>query len=676
MSLRYKALIAVLLLVAMVTGGLGFYVSELYREAEVKRIRIELERDARALNLELATASVVTRTALENSARSSELVRLFTDENIELKNNLDAPASEWRVGVDAEFALAAVDSFVAEERKAAVLAKHDDISVVALVGRKTPSEPVRKTLLEDATLYELMKRCFAQTGEKNKPKASLSAVLAIGGRVYLAVASPLYEGLQEYSVIGVGAVLIELSSDWAKKNRAGKGDENPIEQVIVERFAQTKVTAHTLDNTELAASVAKASFDSKWDEFEVRADTGNSQETFVCRRAFFDLAPGTSPVRPGFIALKNLDRELEPLTTLQHRVGLGGLVLGVLGAIFAYGGAYLVIRKLRTLQAATNAVREGKFDTRVEISGRDELGALGHAFNQMTTGLKALGIYTDHKLATTIMRDAKTLVVEGAREEGSVYFSDIKGFTGITESLNAAQLVTLLGEYFTEMSDAVKAEGGYVDKFIGDAVMAYWGPPFVKDGSYAKNACRAALLCTRAAARLRERWKKEGKPMFFQRIGLATGEVTVGNIGSATKKNFTVIGDSVNLASRLEGANKLYKTEILLDERTADLSRDEVLTREIDQIRVVGKQKPARVFELLALMRESNARHITLCKLYGAALQAYRDQQFAQGAQLCAQTLAQFPEDGPSAWLKARCEALAQNPPPQDWEPVTNATEK
>lgn len=672
MSLRYKALIAVLLLVALVTGGLGFHVSELYRESEVRRIRIELERDARALNLELATAGVVTRTALENSARSSELVRLFTDENIELKNNLDAPAGEWRAGVDAEFALAAVDTFVAEERKAAILARHDDISVVALVGRTNPPQAARKALLEDGALYELMRRCFAQTGEKNKPKGSLSAVLAVDGHVYLAVVSPLYEGLQEFSVVGVGAVLIELNSDWARKNRAGKGDENPIEQVIV---AQSRATAHTLAQDAMAAAVAAALSEAGGDVFEVELEAGGESATFVCRRARFDLAAGGAD-RPGFVALKNLDKELEPLAALRRRVGLGGLVLGVLGALFAYGGAWLVIRRLRMLQAATLAVREGKFDTRVEIGGRDELGELGNAFNQMTTGLKALGIYTDHKLATTIMRDARTLAVEGAREEGSVYFSDIKGFTGITESLNAAQLVTLLGEYFTEMSDAVKVEGGYVDKFIGDAVMAYWGPPFVKDGSYAKSACRAAMLCTRAAARLRERWLKEGKPPFFQRIGLATGEVTVGNIGSATKKNFTVIGDSVNLASRLEGANKLYGTEILLDERTAELARDEILAREIDQIRVVGKLKPARVFELLALARESNARHITLCKLYGEALQAYRERRFAEGAQLCTQTLAQFPHDGPSRWLKARCEGLAAHPPPAQWEPVTTATEK
>ena len=673
MSLRYKALIAVLLLVALVTGSLGVYVSELYRDAEIKRIRRDLERDARSLNLELATASVVTKAALENSARSSELVRLFTDPNIELKDNLDSPAGEWRQAVNAGYALAAVDTFVADERRASVLKRRPDLAIVSFVRRPSTeaNKEKRDAVLESDSLYSLMRRCFEQPGEKGKPKASLSSVMALGSAVYLVVVSPLYDGLQEFSVIGVGAVFIELSSQWVRANRSRSEEENPIQQVV---FAQTFSASTLPDNTnfsELSLGLA-----SEQEVFEATIDAGDGAQTHICRFAHFDLAEGIAASRPGFIALKNLEKELGPLATLQSRVGLAGLLLGLLGAAVAYGGAFLVIRKLRVLQDATLAVREGKFDTRVDIRGRDELAKLGDAFNQMTNGLKALGIYTDNKLATTIMRDARLLAVEGAREEGSIFFSDIKGFTGIAESLNAAQLVTLLGEYFTVMSDAVKMEGGYVDKFIGDAVMAFWGPPFVKDKSYAGCACRAAVLCMRAAAKLRETWKAQGKPPFFQRIGIATGEVTVGNIGSATKKNFTVIGDSVNLASRLEGANKLYGTEILVDERTAEQASGIVLTREIDQIRVLGKQTPVRVFQLLAMASETNTRHIQLSRLYGGALQAYRAGEFAGAIELLQSALVDFPDDGPSKWLKARCEVLSTMALPGDWEAVTTATEK
>jgi class 3 adenylate cyclase/HAMP domain-containing protein len=671
MSLRYKALIAVLLLVALVTGGLGVYVSDLYRDAEIRRIRIDLSRDARSLNLELGNVSLVARTALENSARSTQMANLLSDSNLGKGQTFETPAGEWLAAVNADYALAAVDSFVAEERHTNVLKKHPDLSVVALIAKGKGDEKRKAALLESEPLYHLIQKCFEQSGATGKPKATFTTVIAAGDAVFLVVVSPLYDSLQEFSIAGVGVVFIELSSAWVREHRAASSDENPIEQVIVAGGAPRATSLP--EATKLAP--LETGIMAGAGEFQTDLEIGGGTETCICRFAYFDLAEGKDAGRPGFVAVKDLDKELEPLVTLQNRVGIGGLVLGIIGAVIAYGGAYLVIRKLRTLQMAAIAVREGKFDTRVDIGGRDEIGALGDAFNNMTTGLKALGIYTDHKLATTIMRDAKALVIEGARETGSVFFSDIKGFTGITESLNAAQLVTLLGEYFTEMSDAVKAEGGYVDKFIGDAVMAYWGPPFVKDG-YGISACRAAVLCMRAAAKLRERWKKEGKPPFYQRIGIATGEVTVGNIGSATKKNFTVIGDSVNLASRLEGANKVYKTEILVDERTAELASGEVLTREIDQIRVVGKLQPTRIYELLALARESNARHITLCKLYGAALQAYREKKFAEGAKLAGDALAQYPEDGPSAWLKARCEGYMKAPPPEEWEPVTTATEK
>ena len=398
MSLRYKALIAVLLLVALVTGGLGVYVSDLYREAERKRIRIDLERDARSLNLELAAASTGISATLEAMSFSKELLILFDSDSINLKDNLSTACTEWRKATDSSFALAAVETFTATDRKAAELAKHDDITVVALEGAAPLSPETSKALLQDHGLYDLMRRCFAQTNEKGKPADSLAAVLAISGRVYLAVASPLYEGLQEYSIIGVGAVLVELSSEWAMRNRARTPGENPIEQVIV---AGGKATSHTFGDEKLAKATALALENSTGEVFEVELDSGDGNAVYVGRRAYFDLAPGKGLDRPGFVALKNLDKELEPLSTLQRRVGIAGLVLGFLGAVIAYGGAYLVIRKLRVLQAAAIAVREGKFDTRVEIGGRDELGALGDAFNNMTTGLKALGIYTDHKLATT-----------------------------------------------------------------------------------------------------------------------------------------------------------------------------------------------------------------------------------------------------------------------------------
>jgi adenylate cyclase len=205
--------------------------------------------------------------------------------------------------------------------------------------------------------------------------------------------------------------------------------------------------------------------------------------------------------------------------------------------------------------------------------------------------------------------------------------------------------------------------------------MAFWGPPFVKEGDYAVRACETALASFKVAGELRREWAKVGKPLFFQRIGIATGEVVIGNIGTTTKKNFTVIGDSVNLASRLEGANKLYGTEILVDERTYELARMFVVFREIDQIRVVGKQRPVRVFQPLAVIGGETASYAHEYVKYEKALAHYRAREFTQAIALLGEMLAARPEDGPSKWLLAECEHL-QAELPEAWEPVTTATSK
>jgi adenylate cyclase len=257
----------------------------------------------------------------------------------------------------------------------------------------------------------------------------------------------------------------------------------------------------------------------------------------------------------------------------------------------------------------------------------------------------------------------------------TVVFSDIKGFTSISEKLSPEELTGQLNEYFSALGVKLKEQRGYVDKFIGDGIMAFWGPPFVKEGDYAVRACETAISSFKVAEALRQEWARAGKPLFYQRIGIATGEVVIGNIGTATKKNFTVIGDSVNLASRLEGANKLYGTEILVDVRTRQLAKSWVIFREVDQIRVVGKQEPVRVFEPLAMVGGQTANYAHQYGDYEKALGLYRERQFSQAIEALRRMLSLKPNDGPSKWLLAVCERLVRETP-RDWEPVTTATSK
>jgi adenylate cyclase len=328
------------------------------------------------------------------------------------------------------------------------------------------------------------------------------------------------------------------------------------------------------------------------------------------------------------------------------------------------------------LKDATVKIRAGDFETRVRIGGRDEVAKLGKAFNDMTSGLKALGLYTHETLAKSVLDNPALLGQSSVREEGSIFFSDIKGFTSIAEGMGAEAVTAQLNEYFAGLGRALRAQHGYVDKFIGDGIMAFWGPPFITEGDYAARACVAALHCLNACAELREQWRAHGKPLFFQRIGIATGEVVVGTIGTENKKNFTVIGDSVNLASRLEGANKLYGTEILVDERTSELARAEVLLREIDQILVVGKHEPVRVFEPVGLPGDDTGEIREAIARYERALGRYRARDFEGAAAELTELIRLHPNDGPAHWLLATCNALVASPPRHDWQPVTTATSK
>src|SRR6202011_5929881 len=203
------------------------------------------------------------------------------------------------------------------------------------------------------------------------------------------------------------------------------------------------------------------------------------------------------------------------------------------------------------------------------------------------------------------------------------------GFTSFSEGMTPAGLVNVLNRYMTLMSEPIRHNNGIIDKYIGDGIMAYWGPPFTSAEEQGRLACLAALDQLGGAAAFRAELPeltgiKRGFPEIDIRIGIATGDVVVGSIGSEQTRNYTVIGDTVNLASRLEGANKTYGTRVLISEAANHLAGDTVETREIDSVLVVGKTEPQRIFELLGRKGEVASEHLALRDASVEALDAYR----------------------------------------------------
>ncbi|MCA9542272.1 MAG: adenylate/guanylate cyclase domain-containing protein, partial [Myxococcales bacterium] len=213
---------------------------------------------------------------------------------------------------------------------------------------------------------------------------------------------------------------------------------------------------------------------------------------------------------------------------------------------------------------------------------------------------RAFQHYLSPEVVQILIDDPARLRLGGERRELTAFFSDIRGFTGISENLDPADLIQLLNECLGRMSEIILEEGGTIDKYIGDAIVAMFGAP-VGDARHAVHACRAALRCQETLVDLRARWAERGLPQLYVRIGLNSGVALVGNMGSAQRFDYTMIGDTVNLASRLEAANRMFGSGILVGEKTIELARDAVLFRDVGRLQVRGRHQAVRVAEPLAL---------------------------------------------------------------------------
>ncbi|MCH8884673.1 MAG: HAMP domain-containing protein, partial [SAR324 cluster bacterium] len=296
-------------------------------------------------------------------------------------------------------------------------------------------------------------------------------------------------------------------------------------------------------------------------------------------------------------------RVYENMKTVLNAIGIAALVLAAaLGSFISFS----VSRALKALSEGVGEVRGGNLDYVVTVRSRDEFGTLSDAFNEMTAGLKekeairnTFKRYVSSSVVDELLKDTDAIALGGENKTLTIQFSDIAGFTSLSETLTPEGVVEFLNEYLSEMTAAVEAEQGIVDKYIGDAVMAFWGAPLPLE-DHPLHACRAALAQGAKIAELRRAWAgRGGLSRFHARIGLHTGEVIVGNIGSSTRMDYTIIGDAVNTASRLEGLNKLYGTGILISEETCRGAGAGMVTREIDLVRAKGKAEVVRIYELL-----------------------------------------------------------------------------
>ncbi len=278
----------------------------------------------------------------------------------------------------------------------------------------------------------------------------------------------------------------------------------------------------------------------------------------------------------------------------------------------------------------------------------------------------AFGTYLSPKVVDEIVENPGLLHLGGERKEITAFFSDVAGFTTVSESMTPEDLVHLLNEYLSEMTEIILQYDGTVDKYEGDSIIAFFGAPHPMP-DHAAQCCFVALDMQARMVGLREMWRERGTKELYMRIGLNTGPAVVGNMGSNFRMDYTMMGDTVNTAARFEGANKQYGSSIMIGQTTYEEAKDVIEARELDLIYVVGKEVPIPIYELVGRKGELEMSLARSIELYHRGLEKYRNQKFDEAIGLFAECLDLNENDGPSKNMITRCEEYISHPPPEKW---------
>ncbi len=406
---------------------------------------------------------------------------------------------------------------------------------------------------------------------------------------------------------GVWATDIELDeiSNFLKKQKIGKSG---IELIINEKgeivaYPNRSLTAREENGALRPIKVEELRLEPLSAAYREHVNTAKTRAVVECKGirylTSFTEFPDPFPVRWKIVVLVPENDFVGEARQSMIIMLLISTVMLALAVFVAFLVSRSITSPVRLIAEATAKIKDFNLDENIAIPSRmKEIQLMRDAVSSMQRGLHAFSKYVPSELVRQLISTGEGAQLGGRERELTVLFSDITGFTSIAELMTPEQLMLHLSEYFDELTKILTCHRGTVDKYIGDAIMAFWGAP-VHDDDHAVHACEAGLACQEKIAELNRKWIMEGKSAMVTRIGISTGPTVVGNVGSHERINYTVMGDNVNMASRLEEANKTYGTQIIVSGKTYEAASNKFLFRPLGVVALRGKVKGMAVYELV-----------------------------------------------------------------------------
>lgn len=493
-------------------------------------------------------------------------------------------------------------------------------------------------------------------------------MVSAGGKLMSSVGLPLKESLRDEYAVGAMIVIKNIDDKWVAK-LIGDAMEKNFLQVIF--FSDLKIVADNVEKKFAEEVIAKFG--------EIPSGSGMflfEGDRYITQRGFYASNDKTT----GYFYATNLDSVLKPFKAIQDKILVTGIAILTVGLLFSIFFSRRIAQPLGLLLQGTKGVIDDNYDFEIKYTSKDEVGELSKAFNHMLKGLRekkyiqeTFGKYVHPSIVTEILSNPDKIQPGGKRNYQSVLFCDVANFTSFSETMAPEALIKLLNEYLGAMTEEISNTNGILDKYIGDAIMAFWGPPFTP-GNHSLLACRAAINMQSTLQTLRPQWLSRGLPEIRMRVGIATGHMIVGNIGSEKNLEYTCIGDTVNYSSRLEGINKVYGTDIIIDIFTKNNVEHDLLLRELDTIQVKGRGQGAKIFEVIAEKKNASEYQKQLKFEYETALELYRKGEFHL-AEKAFTSILKSSDDAASKTMLERCKDYIVLPP-ESWNGVVVMKEK